>query len=271
MRLENRVPKTYVISESKINEDTLKSALSDFGFSKYEQEWKEKNKGVRVSDNEKLPETLVKLITKGSHNLTNQEVNLGLVANESVFLKHSIITVMFKDISLNVSTNISSDNIKNYEILKSNIDKDKISFWVPGFIEKSKAAMIDYGLAFDDITKRIKNIIDEFEKINTNQEEMQHLSNLLVQLYPQAIQIDAVMSCSLYEWRDIILRFSQPYRLDEERYIFLYLLRDFKRRYPSSFQDIVIENISSNEVFGVDTLDSDNSIWKNFRAVKKRT
>jgi len=271
MRIENRIPKFYVISETKINEQNLSSALMDFGFTTFDKNWKEKNKGVRVSDVEKLPECLVKFIVKTDHGLNNQDVNLGLSNNESVFLQHSFISVLFKDISYEFTTVISSDNIKNYKILKSSVNVDKISFWVPAEIEVSKAAMIDFGLTFDDIKKRIEIIISEFAKLGKTEEELSMLKEKLGILFPKAVQLDAVISNSVYEWREMILRFTQPNRSDEERFLFLSILRDFKRRYPSSFQDLTLQNIRTGEFFGVDSLDSGDKAWNNFRAVKQRS
>lgn len=269
MRIDNRIPKFYVISESKINEQNLNSALMDFGFTKFDNQWKDKNKGIRVSDNEKLPEYLVKLIVKSDHQLNNEDVNKGLINNESVFLQHSFVTVLFKDISYETTTNISSDNIKGYKILKSNIDTNKMSFWIPKKVEPSKAAMIDFGLTFEDIKKRINIIVEEFAKHGSSQQEQELIRQECSTLFPRAVQLDAVMTNSIFEWREIILRFTQSNRSDEERYLFLHLLRDFKRRYPSSFQDIIVQDIKTGELFGVDSIDGGG--WENFRAIKQRS
>jgi hypothetical protein len=271
MRIENRIPRTYIISETKINEDTFDSALRDLGFPKYTKEWKEKNKGVRISDVEKIPEFLVKAIVKSEHKLNNAEACLGLVANESIFLKYSEATVFFKDISYNAATSISSDNIKSYEMVKSGIDKEKISFWVPGSIEKSKAAMIDFGLTFEDVQKRINIIIEEFEKRNASDEEMAMVKQKALDLLPRAVQIDAIINASMSEWREMLLRYTQPGRDDELRYIYLHLFRDMKRRYPSLLQDLVLQNITNREIFGADTLDAQETIWQDFRVVKQHT
>jgi hypothetical protein len=125
---------------------------------------------------------------------------------------------------------------------------------VPPQITKNKETLIEYGLIYRDFGNHIHKIMNIDNK----------LINSLVSLLPLNTQTNGFLNCNLLEWKNLILNNTKSSSSAENKYVFLKILKDFKRRYVNLFSDIKLISAEDNGIYGIDSIDEDN--WYNFYA-----
>jgi hypothetical protein len=277
--VENNIPKFYIISDTKINPQTLEKYLEESGKSDILKKWIENNpESQKVTSLEKHLEITGRAFgLYTSLNVNNAEYMKEILKNPySQFLfQQANVNIFFENISINFLFLVMRLQIEGLNLINEKITLDKLGFWLPPMMDQpsQKEAALKFGLACSGLAQKIEELMTFYqfhiiEKDNANLAEK--IRSNIMRLMPVSAQFNLGINTTLSSWRQILIRASDFMSEDEMRYIFLSLAREFKIRYYSIFQDIVLEDINGKQ-FGLDTLRTEDKAWYKYKLKFKST
>jgi hypothetical protein len=271
--VQNNIPKFYIVSDTKINPQTLEKYLEESGKKNILTEWVENNpESQKISSLEKHLE-----ITGRSFG-----VYTGLKANNAAYMKEVLknpysqflfqqanVNVFFENISINFLFLIMRLQIENLNLINEKITLDKLGFWLPPMMDQpsQKDAALQFGLACTGLAQKLEELMTFYhyhilEKENPNLAEK--IRSNIMRLMPVSAQFNLGINTSMLSWRQLLIRATDFMSEDELRYVFLNLAREFKTRYYSVFQDVVLEDMQSKQ-YGLDTLRTEDKAWYKYK------
>ena len=271
--VQNNIPKFYIVSDTKINPQTLEKYLEESGKTHILKEWVENNPdSQKISSLEKHLE-----ITGRSFGVytdlktTNAGYLKEILKNpySQFLLQQANVNVFFENISINFLFLIMRLQIDNLNLINERITLDKLGFWLPPMMDQpaQKDAALKFGFACSGLAQKIEELMTFYhfhvlEKENPNLAEK--IRSNIMRLMPVSAQFNLGINASLLSWRQLLVRASDFLSEDEMRYVFLNLSREFKARYFSVFQDVVLEDMQGGQ-FGLDTLRTDDLAWYKYK------
>ncbi len=267
MNVENDMPQAFIIAETKLNTQSIDSAIEAATKKKWSDEWKKRNLNSNITDMEKLPE-IVGDITEKLYNeqrKSTEEYNksmLPFLAEEEVFA-HTSITVAF--------VNVTRDfcyQLRNFKggVTVSEV-RENITFWVPPSVSVDEKLAVEYGMTLNNLGQSIEKMREAAfkNKLDSPDKIVETFDNL----YPNSVSVNAVATGSLIDWKRFILTYGQFPCKDESRYVLMNLARLMKMKWTSLFYDIVVEDQSGKQ-FGLDTISASPLAFKALRLAIKR-
>jgi hypothetical protein len=267
MNVENDMPQAFIIAETKLNTQSIDSAIEAITKKKWSDEWKKKNMNSTLVDLEKLPEIVSDVTGKfpNREKKSTEDYNksmLPFLVDSEVFA-HTSITVAF----INVT--------RDFCYLFRNFDGDAtvgdikgdITFWVPPSVSVDEKLSVEYGMTLNDLGQRIEKMRKyAFEnKLDAPDKVTQVFNNL----YPNSVSVNAVASGNLVDWKRFILKNTQFASIDESKYILMNLARMMKMKWASLFFDVIAEDATGKQ-FGLDTISAAPLAFKALRLSVKR-
>jgi hypothetical protein len=266
MEAQNNLPESFVISESKINTQTVDRLIKTVTNKDWATVWKKRNLNDSPSDVEKLPEVVAEVTnTNTNMDMSTLDYNKALCANDLTHLyEHTHVTVAFTNVSRNFI--FSLRDMKGV-ITVSDLPPKDVVFWVPPCVMETPENAVEYGNILNDSVTRVDKLWQKVAKDSTDHEfkVKQAMDNLI----PSCASTACVATCNINAWKEIAFRNTQFWSNDEARYTFLNLVRNLKMRYASVFFEVVVED-SNGQQYGMDTITSSPYAWKNVRLAKKR-
>ena len=257
MKVNNVLPCVTIISETKINPQSLDGFMKKVGISKeWNEEHHKRNLNSNLSDLEKLPEALHSLrnpIPEGSTADFNKTVPRDLLKSIHISIGVNYIS---KDFIFEIN------QLSNFKITTSDINHDDLCFWVNPCIMDDDKAAIYYGTVIAEASKRVSEL-GEYIKTNEQATDIEK-KKAIDRLMPMATQIDCIISGSLYDFQKAIYEGTDYNKLDEMRFVLIELTRKLKLKYNSLFYNFVLVDAEDNE-FGLDTINSESNGWRNYK------
>jgi hypothetical protein len=273
IKVENNLPKFYIVSDTKINPQTLEKYLEESGKSHILKEWLENNpEAAKISSLEKHLE-----ITGRTFGLypelkaTNAGYMKEILKNPySQFLfQQANVNIFFENVSINFLFLVMRLQIENLSLINEKITLDKLGFWLPPMMDQpsQKDAALNFGLACTGLAQKLEELMT-FYQFHVLEKENAHLAEKIrsniMRLLPVSTQFNLGINTSISSWRQLLIRASDFLSEDEMRYIFLNLAREFKTRYYSLFQDCVLEDIAGKQL-GLDSLRTEDKAWYKYK------
>jgi hypothetical protein len=262
VEVNNNLPTVQIVSEVKINLQSLNQFMKK---AKISQDWNDevhkRNLNTNYSDVEKIPEAVSAL-----HKNIKTPINeFNIDVNEKV-LKSIPITLGLNHVSKQFIFELNQLN-KSFEIFSSDFDTKEISFWAnPCLLDKANAAYF-YGNSLGESGKRVDSLIEYLE--NSTEGTIAEKEKASKRLIPVAAQVHCFITGSLFDWMKSVIECTDFDKLDEMRFIFIEITRKLKLKYSSLFFKYVLCN-SKNEEFGLDTVNSIDNGWRNYKVVSSR-
>lgn len=268
MNVENDMPQAFIIAETKLNTQSVESAVLATNDKKWSDELKKRNLNVTLTDIEKLPETIAELTGnfQNSKNLSTEEYN-------KIMVSYGADNPLFKHITATVSfVNVSRDFCFLFRefaggLTVSDMNRKEISFWVPPAIMVDEQMAVQYGTVINDLGQKIEALRNQAfkSKLDTPDKIVQAFDSL----YPDSVAVNAVATGSISDWKNFILTNAQFQSPDESRYIFMHLARTMKMKWATLFYDVVVEDTAGKQ-YGLDTVNSAPMAFKALRlSIKK--
>lgn len=266
MEAQNNLPESFVISETKINTQTVDRLIKAITGKEWAAVWKKRNLNDTPSDAEKLPEVVAEVTNVNPNaNMSTVDYNKALCANDINHLyEHTHVTVAFINVSKNF---VFSLRDMNGVVTVSDLPTKDVVFWVPPCVLEKDANAVEYGNILNDSVGRIDKLWKNVAKDSTDHEFK--VKQAMDSLMPGCASVNCVATCNIHAWKEIIFRNTQLWSNDESRYTFLHLIRNLKIRYPSIFTEIVVEDANGQQ-FGLDTINATPYAWKGLRLAKKK-
>jgi hypothetical protein len=271
--VENNLPKTYVVSDTKINTQTLEKLLADSNKSYLLKNWGENNKEPqKISSLEKHLEILgryFELYSDEKYDNTSYFKEV-LKNNYSNFiLQHANVNIVFTNISINFLMILLRLQESNMALINNKLGFEKLGFWLPPIMDQNshKDASLKFGLACSNLAKSIDELLTYYNYSVISSEDnllAEKLRSNIVRLLPISTQLSLGINCSILAWRQLLIKCTDFSSEDELRYVFMNLAKDLKVRYYSLFQDCVLED-SAGKTYGLDTLKTDDKMWYRFK------
>lgn len=258
MDIKNKIPKTFIIADTKCNEQTFNSLLKEHSKEPLYKEWQENNVGEAIPDSEKIPELCRSLLDNSELSPKNQTFH---ASSDLSSLDIVSCTVYFKNTSIQLLQKIILQ-YNSVKLLKSPITANEISFWVPRLIENNKTALFEYGMMFANLGDRVNKIKATLNYDNLPSREKSRVEYEILTLLPQAVQVDFILNLTFKDWIQLIYTNTQPDKSDEERFVFLMLFKGMKFKYSNMFQCLNLVSIDGYEPFGIKSLTEEN--WDMF-------
>jgi len=261
MKVTNNIPSSHIISETKINPQSLNKAMRvSKGIGDWLEEQRVRNLNEELTDVEKIPEAAAVLcgvdIPKGS----TKEYNNKFACFVDGLFRHTSISVVFTHVSKEFICDLTSFKLDT-QINVSSMSSEEIGFWVNPSVMDDDIAAVTFGKQIHDTGQKIEELKEYLpEKTDGYPHEIQAA---LMRLVPIAAQTHAITTTTVSEWREIIYRGTQMGRKDEMRYILLDLARRMNMKYPTFFQDMKLIDNDGNK-FGFDTLGSSDTAWRDY-------
>jgi hypothetical protein len=266
METQNNLPESFVISETKINTQTVDRLIKTVTGKDWAGVWKKRNLNDAPSDAEKLPEVVAEVTNVNANaNMSTVDYNKALCSNDiSHLYEHTHVTVAF----INVSRNFvfSLRDMKGV-ITVSDLPPKDVVFWVPPCVTEKDENTLEYGSIINDTVERTDALWKKVAKTSTDSEFK--VKQAMDSLMPGCASVSCVATCNIQAWKEIIFRNTQFWSWDEDRYTFLNLVRNLKIRYPSVFFEIAAEDMNGQQ-FGLDTINATPYAWKGLRLAKKK-
>jgi len=265
MEVQNNLPESFVISESKINTQTVDRLIKTINGKDWASVWKKRNLNDSPSDVEKIPE-IVAEVTNVSNNvdMSTLEYNKTLCSKDINHLyEHTHVTVAFINVTRNF---VFSLRDMDGTITVSEIPPKDVVFWVPPCVLEKDENAIEYGSILNDSVARTDKLWKKVADSSTDHafKVKQAMDNLM----PSCAATNCVATCDINGWKEIAFRNSQFWSNDEARYTFLHLVRNLKMRYPSVFYEVTVEDAKGQQ-FGLDTITASPFAWKGLRLARK--
>ena len=266
MEAINNLPESFVISESKINTQTVDRVIKAINGKDWAAVWKKRNLNESPSDIEKLPEVVAEISnTNPNVDMTTLDYNKALCSQDINHLyEHTHVTVAFTNVSRNF---IFSLRDMDGSITVSDLPTENVVFWVPPCVLEKDQNAVEYGKILDDGVKRVDKLWKEVAVASTDHPFK--VRQAMDSLMPGCASTNCVATTTIDGWKKIAFRNSQYWSPDESRYVFLHLVRNLKMRYPSVFYDVTVED-QKGQQFGLDSLAATPYAWKELRLAKKR-
>lgn len=271
-RVTNNLPTFYIVSDTKINPQTLERFLKDSGKESILKNWNNSNKDQQVSSLEQHIEIMARVYGISNSDLKNDEFLKEVLKNPSLtyLLDHASITVMFNKVSLNFLMLLLRLRLDNTNFINEKTTLDELGFWLPHLLDKkeNKAFALQFASGFSKIAKSMEELANGFGYEDLKEEAPPYaeiVRQIINRLTPISSQINVGLTCSVRAWRNMIIMGANFASDEELRYIFLHLSKEMKRKYFGVFQDMKLEN-DKGERLGLDSLRSDES-WFNFQIV----
>lgn len=266
MGVKNVIPKTYIIAETKIDEAAIRSFLEEVE----EPAWQKRWLNNELSDGEKV----VDLSCSYCENINpsveiNSEqilIDLGKKNTLNSFLNHAKVTVLFHKVSFIFCKKILESKV-DMDVNFQDINFGDMGFWYPPSFGILPELAIGFGETvkqYDDLKQYLSTKIEQLES-NDRKEKNKAIMDI-ARLFPTTTQINGVITTGLGNWFKCFETFCQFDSDHELRMVFLNLASKFKKRYPSIFKNMVMENKNGNQ-FGFDSLKESHNAWQNYQIV----
>lgn len=264
MKIENKIPKVFVISETKINPQSSENAIKEVKNVNWQEVWKKRNLNTQLTDMEKIPEIISEITQKFENdNLKTEEYNkelLAIINDESPFL-HLFVSVAFINVSRQFS--FSFQNF-NGSITVGTPHLETFSFWVPPSFETDKELLFEYGKVMHQYMNEVEKL--QAKAIQKNKDFVVKTLQAVVNMHPSVSQLNIVATTHINEWKKYILNNTAFTAPDENRYVFCQLFRLFCLKWPTLFSDLQLVDLDGNR-FEVDTLQSNPHIFKGLQVI----
>lgn len=267
MNVENDMPQSFIIAETKINPQSIDSAVEAATKKKWNDDWKHRNLNTTMTELERIPEVVGEITGKlqNGKRITTEEYNKSLlpyITEENLF-SHISISVAF--------INVTRDFCFQFRDFDGRLTigdiGEGITFWVPPAVSSDKKLSMDYGMALHEFGQKIEKMREEAFKSKIDSPDK--ITQVFDNLYPNSVSVNTVVTGTLVDWKKFIIINSQFHSLDESRYILMNLARTMKHKWSSLFYDIVVEDIQ-NKQYGLDTINSSPTAFKSLRIAIKR-
>ncbi|MCS7317454.1 MAG: hypothetical protein NZZ41_03915 [Candidatus Dojkabacteria bacterium] len=265
MEVENDYPKFFIISETKINFQSLDNCFHEIFENEklsWNDKWKRRNNNLTISDMEKLTEVFFEFTNNEAINkMTTEEFNKLYVCKNKkmqLVLDHLYVTVVFTKCSKNFSFLFQTFEGK---VIFSKYLNKKLNFWLPSVLEKEKEIAFEVGSQIVNYVEVIEKIFEKLKNKNYANEKIQECIEYAI---PQCATLNVIASGSLNNWKKFIIENTSFSSLDESRYVFMNLLRLFKMKWSSLLLDVVLLD-EKNEVFNIDSIITSSDSYKKFR------
>jgi hypothetical protein len=266
MNIENDMPQSFIISETKINTQSVESAVDAATKSKWSDKWKKRNLNNNVTDLEKIPEIAAEISGKLSNDdKSTDEYNKFMLPylNEEDIFSHTSITVAFVNVTRQFCYNFRGfDGAVTVGDLNENM-----TFWVPPSVSVNEKLAVQYGNAINELGQSIETM--RRSSLENNLDTVNKIYEAFDNLYPNSASVNCVCTGNLVEWKKFIVANSQFHSSDESRYVFMNLVRLMKIKWSSLFYDIVLEDPTGKQ-YGLDTINASPLAFKAFRISVKR-
>lgn len=273
MEVTNNLPEFFIVSDTKLNPQTIERFLKETGRTELLHHWNEKNKNDNVSSIEQHFELLARIYGLVQGEKTNEESLKEIVSNPALqyIFDHGQITVLFKNVSLNFMMLLLRLKIESLNMINEKLSLEEMGFWLPPILDQpeNKEVALNFAATYSITSQKINELLDKIgyvQIIKEHPEAAEPIRQLFTRLMPISSQVNLGLSCTVRGWRQLILMGSNFASDDELRYVFMHLAKDFKKRYYGLFQDFSLENASGNK-FGLDSL-RDEKAWHNYQVVK---
>jgi len=262
MNVENDMPQSFIIGETKMNVQSTDSAIEAMSEAKWSDIWRKRNLNSSMTDLEKMPEVVAEVTGKFSNNkgISTEEYNklmLPFLTEEDIF-SHTSITVAL----VNVTRDFCYTFRKFGGKMTVGSVGENITFWVPPSVSVDEKLSVEYGMTINKLGENIEKM--RSAAYRNNVDTPTKINQVFDNLYPNSVAINAVATGSLVEWKKFIIENSQFNSLDESRYILMNLARTMKMKWTSLFYDVVVEDFDGNQ-FGLDTINSAPLAYKALR------
>ena len=267
MNVENDMPQAFIIAETKINPQSIDSAVEAVTKRKWVEDWKRRNLNSNMTDMERVPEIVGELSgrLKNENRVTAEEYNKALLPflTEENLFAHTVITVSFVNVTRDFCFQFRDFDGK---LTVGQIGQD-ITFWVPPSISSDKKLSVDYGMAIHELGQKIEKMREE--AFNSGIDSPDKITQVFDNLYPNSVSVNAVATGNLIDWKKFILNYAQFHSLDESRYVLMNLVRQMKLKWSSLFYDIVVEDPHGKQ-YGLDTITTTPTAFKSLKVAIKR-
>lgn len=268
----NKLPTTYIVSETKCNLDECRLYWKEIN-STMETDLKKANDGCKVKDTELFVEIMSKISDSeewiDKTKSTNFEYVFEILKKDKLSpnspLNHCSVSVLFNNVSILFNKNLLSNRMIGLNVTEKSYNLPKLNYWIPPTFEIDPKLMTAYSHVFNQLDE-IKNKIFENLKLweTENNEEIKKKVQDVSRMFPLGAQVNCGVTAGLGTWRHLLYISTDFNYDDESRYTFLFLGKKLKERYPSIFQDMVLQDAAGKE-FGLDTLNSSHAAWKLFK------
>lgn len=263
MNTSNKIPTSHIVAETKINPQSMEDAVKGTcGIDNWNEHWLAHNLNEKLSDIEKIPESVSRISRKYEVETSTKDFNKVM---DKFLSKHMSVSIVFQDVSREFAIDLAGMNCDIHMDI-SDIKEDEISFWVnPLWFEDHQSyAALFYGKELTRTCEVIDNMVSHIkETIKADEVKAKESANLLK---PIISQCNIFSTANVYNWRRVLLEGTKFERKDEMRMVLLDLARRMKMKYYSVFSDIVMEN-SKGQEFGLDTLRSADNAWREYRLI----
>jgi hypothetical protein len=267
MEVENDMPKCFIVSETKINTQSLDAAIHEVNKKNWSDEWKKRNQNSNISDVEKLGEALAEISGKyvNDTGVTTGEYNkiMSPYTQDECPFRHIEATVAF--------VNVSRDFAFIFRELGGRVsigdmNYESLTFWVPPAFMVNDSLAIEYGKTLADIGQKIESIRKSAfeEKVDHPTKIMQGVDGM----YPSSVAINMIATASIPEWKRFILKNAGFHNMDEARFMLMTLTRLMKMKWSSVFYDLVVED-NAGKQYGLDTINVSSMAFKSLRIAFK--
>jgi hypothetical protein len=273
IKVENNIPKFFVLGDTKLNTQTFESYLEDNGSKNFSAKWLNQNPDSnKISSSEKFVEYMGRMFSIYEHQeISNSEYLKQVLANpySHYLLQQANINVLFKNISVNFLFLLLRTQIDGMNLINSKISLEKLGFWLPPSMEQvtQKEAALKFGLACTGLAQKIEELMTFYSYHALEKDSPQVAEKVranMLRLMPLSTQFYLGVNLNILGWRQLLLKASDFLSEDELRFVFLFLAKEFKSRYYGFFQDCVLEDNQGN-TFGLDTLKAEDLAWYKYK------
>jgi hypothetical protein len=273
VQITNNIPKFYIVSDTKLNPQTLEKFLKESDKEHIHQKWIENNPdSQKISGLEKHLELTGRIF--GLHTDfkgTNAEYIKEILKNpySHFLLQQANINIFFKDVSLNFLFLAMRLQIENLNLINEKITLDRIGFWLPPMMDQpaQEEAALKFGLGCTELGKKIDELLTfyHFHILEVENKVLaEKIRSNILRLLPLSAQFNLGINTNVLAWRQLLVRSTDFLSEDEMRFVFLQMARELKTRYYSIFQDCVLEDINGKQ-YGLDTLRTEEKAWYKYK------
>lgn len=259
--IKNVLPSFHIIAETKLIEEGVRGFFNTSD-QRFYTSLEEKNKN-KITDVEKMVEVVGNISKKlPSRSVQNNREYINKIKsiNEEI-LKHTQISIAFNNVS-QTFIDLFYKMRNPIEITQRELEKEELKFWLLPTYEDDEKLAFKFAELFESYGKLKESLEVELAKKSERNAEKDF--EAIKRLLPNTYALDAVMTSSLYTWREVIFEYTNFSYDDEIRYVLLFLAKTLKNRYQNAFHDLVLVD-REGAILGLDSLKVDGKIWRNAR------
>lgn len=273
MAVKNIIPKTFIVAETKIDENAIRNFLETID----EKSWQNRWLGDKsVSDCEKVSDLGLTFCKNVKSDVSSNEV-VKAASNETLytgtensFLNHSQVSVLFYKVSFIFCKKILESKLP-LTLNCQDINFDDMGFWYPPSFEILNELALGYGKTVEQYDVLKDYLVSKIEQLQSEDQEKKNIAIMdVARLFPLTVQTNLIVTTGLGHWMNCFKKFCHWDSDHELRLVFLNLASTFKKRYPTTFHKMFLSN-RNGDLFGFDTLKENKDAWKEFSIIFQAT